>query len=118
MTVKSWIWRFEISWRPIPQTAGLVGIAEGNRYVYGLAMLQSILPVQQIAAVHDTFRLELIDKDSWDFAAGIPQWLIASAGGSVRVPRAATVPRRSPNGCGTRPMPPVKVKVPGAGLRG
>ncbi|MCP3662315.1 MAG: hypothetical protein GY696_07430, partial [Gammaproteobacteria bacterium] len=68
----------------IPQTAGLFGIAEENRYFYGHAILRSILPAQQIAAVHGSFRLELIDKYSWDFAAGIPQCLIASAGGFAR----------------------------------
>ncbi len=71
----------------ILQTAGLVSISEGNRYDSGLASLRSVLSIQQIAAVHDAFRLELIDKNSWDFAAGIPQWLIATAGGYARGPQ-------------------------------
>ncbi len=71
----------------ILQTAGLVSISEGNRYDSGLTSLRSILTIQQIAAVHDAFRLELIDKNSWDFATGIPQWLIATAGGFARGPQ-------------------------------
>ncbi len=65
----------------ILQTAGLVSISEGNRYDSILTSLRSVLSIQRIAAVHGAFQLELIDKNSWDFVVGIPQWLIASAGG-------------------------------------